>query len=286
MPEYIDLHVHTNISDGSMSPEEIMELAYKKGLKAIAITDHDITIGVERAVKCAEKYGIEVIPGVEISVDYESRYGYKKFHMLGYFIDTKSKELYQGLEFLRVNREKRNKKILIKLNELGVEISEEELKKISGEGITGRIHFAYLLKKKGYASNMQNAFEKYIGSNCPAYFNRERLKAEEAIKLIKNAGGMPIIAHPKDIRETDENKIVNIISDLKKAGMIGIECYYWEHNSKEEKFYLKIAQDNGLLISGGTDFHGLYRDYVSLGTGLGNLKIPYGLVEEMKKTIL
>lgn len=285
MTDYVDLHVHTSISDGAVTPKDVVELAYKKSLKAIAITDHDITDGIAMAMEASKKYPIEIIPGLEISVDYTSRYGHKEFHVLGFFIDWFNKDLLNGLEFVRLGRENRNKKILRKLNELGVEITQGELDETAKEGILGRIHFAYLLYKKKYVESIQDAFTKYIRTGGPAYFDRDRLEMKEAIDIIRKAGGIPVLAHPKDIREKEEKKVEDIIKDLKNMGLMGIEAYYWEHSQSDVDKYKKIADKHNLLISGGSDFHGLYRGNVSIGTGLGNLKIPYELVVRMKERI-
>lgn len=275
---YIDLHIHTTASDGSLTPSQVVCYAKEKGLKAIAITDHDTIEGNEEAIKEGKREGIEVVPGVEISVDYSPG----SMHMLGYFITIEDIALKEKLFILQDSRADRNPKIVDKLNELGLALTYDEVVKESGGGQIGRPHIAQALMKKGYIKNIQEAFNKYLGKGAPAYIDKFRLSAKEAITMITNAGGVSVLAHPFTLNCKSSNELEVLVKKLVKQGLQGLEVYYAEHNQRQISSYLKLAKQYNVVITGGSDFHGKNMQGIDLGTGRGNLKVPYSLLEKLR----
>ena len=277
----VDLHIHTSASDGSHSPRRIVELAKSKGLRAIAITDHDTVEGNDEAVEMGATLGVEIIPGVEISVEWEKR----AVHILGYFIDWKNEELVSELQNLNCYREERNPKIIEKLNRLGMLLSYEEVKKVAGEGTVGRPHMAQVLVEKGYAKNGDDAFQKYLQRGAVAYVDKKRLSPRQGIDLIKKAGGIAVLAHPFIIDGLDAKDIEQTIIHFKNEGIEGLEVFYPMHSWEQRQYLQTIAQEQGLLQTGGSDFHGDQKPKILIGRGFGDLQISYRLVEEMKKAL-
>lgn len=275
---YIDLHVHTTASDGTLTPAELVALAQEKGLKAVAVTDHDTVEGLPEALKAAGSRGFEVVPGVEISVDYRGG----EMHILGYCVDPCSEPLLDSLAQLQEYRRERNPKVIRKLRELGMLISLEEVEEAAGGNVIGRPHFAAVLVRKGYAAGTQEAFDKYLGAGQPAYVKKEKLTPEEGIELIVRAGGVPVLAHPKYLKDHNADRLSALLEKLKAAGLKGIEAYYTTHTPEETELYLRLAEQHALLITGGTDFHGANKPEIELGAGTGNLRIPYELLEKLK----
>lgn len=278
MPNLIDLHVHSTASDGTMTPAEVVRYAKSKGLTAIALTDHDTVDGLQEAIEEGNKVGLEVIPGVELSAEYNE----KEVHILGLFIDYKSEKLLDKLNELRINKEERNPKMIEKLNKLGFEITMEDVaaEAFSGSNVN-RAHFAAALKKKGYIGEMKEAFDKYIGNDKPAFVKRKKILPSEAIDMIKTSSGIPIVAHPY-IRDREPKVIEKMIVDLKNDGIEGIEVYHSEHNEYKTGILLEIAKRYGLLVSGGSDFHGKIKPDLEIGVGFGNLRIGYYWLEKLK----
>ena len=274
----IDLHTHTTASDGSFTPSQLVRHAKEKGLRALAVTDHDTIDGNKEALNAGEREGLEVVPGIEISVDYSPG----SMHMLGYFIDTESQRLQEKLALLQDSRSDRNPKIIEKLNALGLDITYDEVVEASGGGQVGRPHIAQVLLQKGYATTIQEAFDKYLGKGAPAYFDKFRLNAEDAIAMITDAGGVPVLAHPFTLKCTNQGELEELIKHLTGHGLQGIEVYYTEHNEKQISRYRLLAERNNLLLTGGSDFHGANMAGVELGTGRGSLQIPYILFENLK----
>jgi len=274
----IDLHVHTTASDGTMSPTEVVRYAKKKGLLAIAITDHDTIEGIEEGLEEGNKQGLEVIPGVELSVDFPKG----TMHLLGYLIDHTSIELVDKLTILQQARSERNLKMIEKLRGLGIEIDLSEVKETPEHGQIGRPHVAYTLVKKGYAQSIQDAFERYLRKGGPAYVEKFRLSAEEAINVIRAAGGITVLAHPFTLNQSQPHEFDAVIGALKQQGLDGIEIHYPEHSEGQKKHYRDVAQQYGLLITGGSDFHGLTKDDVDLGEGYGGEEVTYTIVKDMK----
>ena len=279
---YIDLHIHTTCSDGSLTPSQVVQYAKEKDLKAIAITDHDTIDGNEEALKEGKRQDIEVIPGVEISVEYSPG----SMHMLGYFITTDDTTLKEKLTLLQGSRADRNPKIVEKLNELGLALTYDEVVQESGGGQVGRPHIAQVLLKKGYVKNIQEAFDTYLGKGAPAYNDKFRLGAEEAITTIIDAGGIPVLAHPFTLFCKGSEELEALVKKLVSKGLQGIEIYYSEHNQRQISQYRKLAEQHNLAITGGSDFHGKNMKGIDLGTGRGNLRVPYRLLENLRSLLM
>jgi len=276
--EIIDLHVHTTASDGSLTPREVVRRAKALGLKAIAVTDHDTVAGVEEALEEGILCGLEVIPGIEISVDVTKG----TCHLLGYFIDYKDKDLLKRLLFIQRAREERNLKMLQKLKALGIDLTLEEVKAQAKDGQICRPHFALAMIKKGYVSSVDEAFERFLKKGGPAYVEKFRLSPEEAIRMILQSKGIPVLAHPFTL-ELEKEEFETFLKELKQHGLKGIEAYYPDHTLEQTEFYERLGKKYGLLITGGTDFHGPPREEIELGKGRGNLSIPYELLLKLKE---
>lgn len=278
MDKIIDLHTHSLASDGSMSPTELVRHAKEKGLSAVALTDHDTVEGIREALDEGNRIGIEVIPGIEISTNFKP-----EMHILGYFLNKDEyKNVQKELATIRKGREERNIKIINKLNDLGINITEEEVKEVALGDTIGRPHFARLLLNKGYVKTMLEAFDKYLGKDGLAYFKRFELEPVDGIKLIKNAGGLPVIAHPALLKMSN-NDMDKLLSELKEYGLAGIEAIYSENSKEETGNLLRLAIKHQLLVTGGSDFHGTYKSGIEIGTGRGNLKVLYELLEKLKE---
>ena len=233
----IDLHIHSTISDGTMHPAELVQYAHKKGLSAIAITDHDTIEGVEPALAAGSRIGLEVIPGIELSVTYHSH----NVHLLGYLFDCRHQELRRALEQLQAGRIQRNKKILGKLDQLGFVLHLDELEKSAGSGQTGRPHIARLMVEKGYVQSMDEAFTKYLGQEGLAYTSRFIYQVKEAIDLIQQAGGIAVLAHPLQLdRSVDD--LGDAVRQLAEMGLDGIEVYYPNHSRPFRKRLIALAE--------------------------------------------
>lgn len=274
----IDLHTHTTFSDGTFSPEEIIEYAYKKNIKAIAITDHDNFDGVYKALLTGKKYNIEVISGIEMSTDFQN----KEIHILGLFIDINNKQFNFKLNILKEKRKKRNYLAVEKLRKLNINITYDELEKISSNKIITRAHFAKILMQKGYIKSVKECFDKYMGEGKAAYVKREAASPEETISLINDSGGIAILAHPF-LYGFSENQIEEMILYLKSAGLKGVECIYSTHTEENTKYLISLAKKHNLKISGGSDFHGNNKPGLDLGTGYGNLYVPYEILKKIKE---
>jgi predicted metal-dependent phosphoesterase TrpH len=266
--KYADLHIHTNFSDGSFSPREAVAFASELGLAAISITDHDTVEGIEPALEAGKEYGIEVIPGIELSADAERR----EIHILGYYIDWKDPQFVKRLKIFREARLKRAEKIVEKLEGLGVKIDFASLVQAYGKGSLGRLHIAQEIRKFGYAGSINEVFERYLGDYGPAYVPKQRLLPSEAIDLILKVGGVPVYAHPH-ISSRD-----GLIPQFAKEGLRGLEAYHSEQAPPVSKHYARLAQKYGLLITGGSDCHGHGKSEVLMG----KVKIPYEFVERLK----
>jgi len=275
---YIDLHVHTTASDGSLTPSQVVRYAKEKGLKAIAFTDHDTIEGNEEALKAGKAEALEVIPGIEISVDHSPG----SLHMLGYFINSRDATLNEKLSLLQDSRADRNPRIIARLNELGLALTYDEVVEASGGGQVGRPHIAQVLVKKGYINNLQEAFDKYLGKGAPAYFDKFRLGPEEAIAMIITAGGIPVLSHPFTLHCKSPDELESLVKKLAAQGLEGLEVYYSEHDERQTSHYYSLAKRYNLLITGGSDFHGKNVKGTDIGKGKGKLKIPYILYEELK----
>ncbi|MGH7205739.1 MAG: PHP domain-containing protein [Nitrospiraceae bacterium] len=274
----IDLHLHTTYSDGSLSPAEVLGLAHKAGVSALAITDHDIVAGIPEAIETGACLGIEVIPGIEIS----SRYGESELHILGYFLDWKDSELSSRLAQLRASRHRRNPRIIEKLNELGLDLTYDEVKALAGTESVGRPHIARVLMEKGYVQSAKEAFDRYLAQGAAAYVPRELPEPAEAIAWIRAAHGIPVLAHPTWVNESAEG-LYKLCDKLKAEGLGGIEVHYSTHKPQQTSEFLSLAKRLNLLVTGGSDFHGLTKPDIEVGVGRGNLKVHEKLLEPLKK---
>lgn len=241
-----DLHIHTNFSDGLLSPEEIVKKANVAGLTIIAITDHDTVDGIPGAMAEGAILGIKVIPGIEFTTDLPDT----EIHILGYYIDHKAEWLLELLKKIRDDRVNRIYKIVEKLKGLGINIETQEILKLADIGSVGRPHVARVLLEKGAVKSIQEAFNKYLDSSAPAYVPHFKLTPFEAVETIIRAGGIPVYAHPA-VSNKDE-----IIPQLVAKGLAGIEVYYSKHSDAQIKHYSSIAKKYGLLVTGGSDYHG------------------------------
>jgi len=276
--DYIDLHTHSNASDGSLPPREVVRLAKERRLKALALTDHDTIDGLSEAVAAGQEIGIEVIPGVEIS----ARHAHGSMHILGYFLDYKSELLARRLAVLQKARKDRNPQIIAKLNDLGIPLTMAQVERISGGGQVGRPHIARALYEGGYVRSLQEAFDVYLGNNGRAYVSKFRFPPEEALAMIRDAQGIPVLAHPFTLGLHTSETLRLLLQELMALGLAGMECYYPEHSSVQEALYLSLARELGLLITGGSDFHGDNKPEVTLGRINCQSHLTYDLVTAMK----
>lgn len=242
-----DLHLHTTASDGRLSPRDIVSLAVKVGLDIIAITDHDTIDGIEPALSAAEAFSsLTVIPGIEINTDVPDG----EVHILGYFIDYSDRKLAASLQILRNSRQERAQKMLAKLSDLGMEIDWQRVCELAQGGSVCRPHIAHALFEKGYVGSEKEAFDKYIGHGGPAHVERYKLLPADAVKLVIDAHGLPVLAHPADIPDLNE-----LVSELKAVGLVGIETYYRDYSADIVAGLSKIAKQYDLIPTGGTDYH-------------------------------
>ncbi|MFQ5705856.1 MAG: PHP domain-containing protein [bacterium] len=254
-PQYADLHLHSNRSDGFCTPDQLVEKALEHNLKAIAIVDHDDISALEEAIPFGKEKGIEVIPGVELSVQHNNL----EFHLLGYCFDLGNPELQAQLRLFKENRVQRARKIVNKLSKLGVAISFEEVIQRAGEGTVGRPHIAEVLLEQGCVFSFQDAFNRYLGSGKPAYEQNFRMDFITALRLVRGAGGICSIAHPALVLDDE------MIYQLIKAGIEGIETIHPKHNLEKTRYFSEIARRNGLVETGGSDYHGGKKGEEALG---------------------
>lgn len=274
----IDLHSHSTCSDGTLTPRQLVAHAGKCGLAALALTDHDTTDGLAEAEKTAEKAGIELVPGIEFSTEYQS----KSVHIVGLDINWRNPVFQERVRFYRRERLHRNQKIIDLMAADGIDISYEKMCHTFGDMVWTRANFGRYLVSLGYVRSVNEAFEKYLGSHCKYYVPREKVSPTEVIRLIRLAGGIPILAHPFQYRLEDE-QLRKMLRDLKSAGLIGMELYYSTHSPQYIEYLLPLLAEFDLAPSGGSDFHGANKPAISLGTGMDNLHIPYTLLENLRK---
>ncbi|MBT3363241.1 MAG: PHP domain-containing protein [Chloroflexi bacterium] len=266
----VDLHLHTTASDGSLTPAQLIKRAADQDIRVIAITDHDSVEGIPEATLAAKNYKqLTVIPGVEISTDVPGN----EIHVLGLFVDYANQQLQAELTRLRVSRQMRAENMTAKLNGLGLSIEYERVLQLADGASVGRPHIAKALLEKGYISDFREAFDKYIGRNGPAYAEREKMLPQEAVKLIAQTGGLPVLAHPADIENLEE-----LLPLYKKNGLIGIETYYHGYSMKTIDWLSQLANNHGLITTGGSDYH---NDNGDAGGPLGYTDIPSKSIEQL-----
>ena len=279
--KYVDLHVHSTASDGTFTPTELVDHAVALNLSAFVLTDHDTLHGVAEAKERAAWHrangrAIEVYPGVEISAAYKNR----DIHILGLLVDETNETLERVLASFLENRNRRNDRMLEKFAELGIPLTMEKLLADAPNSVITRAHFASALMKRGIVSSVQEAFEKYIGDNGPCYVAREYMSPEQAIGNIKRAGGVAVLAHPL-LYNLPHEELYALVERLKKTGLAGIEVYYSNNRGQDEVNVKALANHFGLIATGGSDFHGAGKPSIELGSGKGNLKIPYSVLEHV-----
>jgi 3',5'-nucleoside bisphosphate phosphatase len=273
----IDLHLHTTHSDGSLRPAEVLRLAAKASVAALAITDHDITSGIPEATAAGLELGIEVIPGVEIS----SFDGRSELHILGYCLDWQDPVLDERLATLRASRHRRNPLIIERLRGAGLDVTYEEVRALAGTESVGRPHIAQLLMQKKYVSSAKEAFDRYLAEGKAAYVARELPAPSEAIHWIRDAKGIAVLAHPTWVKDAGDG-LYPCLKALKDSGLDGLEVHYSTHSKSQTANYLEFAQRLGLLVTGGSDYHGVTKPDIEVGYGRGDLRVNPRLLEPLK----
>jgi hypothetical protein len=275
----IDLHSHTDRSDGTFTPAELIAEAARVGLRALAITDHDTFAGYDAALPSAQAASLELICGIELSTRYQGG----SVHLLGYFLGKPpSEELRAWLDLILEGRRDRNRRLIAKLQSLGVDITLADVEKV-GRTLTARPHFARVLVEKGYATDIQNAFDQYLDESAKGFVQRQEVPMEEALERILNSGGVPSLAHPVRVAKNNWEKLAEYVEDLAGMGLRAIEVYHSDHSPENVAYYASLAQRFGIGKTGGSDFHGANKPSISLGTGKrGNLNVPDEVLEGLK----
>lgn len=274
----VDLHTHSTASDGTLEPAELVKKAADCGIKALALTDHDTLSGLNEAAAQALKLELKFIPGIEISADF----GPGTMHILGYYVNADDPVLTGKLLWLREGRDSRNIVILKKLEELGYPLEMRELEEYAKGESVGRPHIARAMVARGYVVNEEEAFNRFLARGGPAYANKERMNPERAIELVIGAGGLPVLAHPQTLN-LDSRELSSLLTELKKAGLAGVETYYYSHSEEEMFLYKYLADECALLVTGGTDYHGPGFKGIELGRGLGGMRVPDEVVDRLEE---
>ncbi|MCI9123227.1 MAG: PHP domain-containing protein [Eubacterium sp.] len=276
-PRLIDMHVHSRASDGTFAPDALAGEAKKAGLAAIALTDHDTMDGVPSAKAAADALGIELVPGIELSTTYHGC----EVHVLGYYLSPEHPPLKKKLQEFLDFRTARNERMTQKLREEGFSLSMRQIREHFPDSILTRAHIARFLYETGQIPDIRTAFTQYIGEHCRCYIERPKISPVEAVRLIQNAGGLAVLAHPV-LCGFPEPVFKQLIQEMKNAGMCGMEAVYSENSPRDERRMRQIADAFGLLVSGGSDFHGANKPQIHLGIGKGNLRIPYAFLQSFK----
>ena len=278
----IDLHSHTNESDGTCTPRELVELAVANRLEALAITDHDTFAGYDQALEPARAAGLELLCGIELN----SRITGKRkrtAHILGYFLhQPPTDDFRKWLDAMLASRRDRNVRLIEKLRSMGVDIVLDEVQRL-GRTLTGRPHFAQVLVQKGYATDSDDAFRKYLDEDAPSYVERHAPEAAVSIRQINDAGGLSVLAHPVRLGFRDPATEEAVIGELAAAGLRGLEVYHSDHQPTDVERYRKLAAKFQLAITGGSDFHGDAKPQISLGAGRGgNVNVPRSVLDNLR----
>ena len=278
----IDLHIHSNASDGSLPPVKILHKAAASGLTAIAITDHDTVAGAAAALENGIPEDLAFLTGVELSAGFPAEFANPgSMHILGYGIDIHHLQLRRVLEEQQEARTGRNPAIIEKLNQMGCRISLRDVTNEAGKEAIARPHIAASLIRKGYAASIDEAFDRYLGKGQPAYVDKFRIPAEEGIAAITGAGGIAVLAHPGLLADDCRGRLEELISKLTAMGLGGIEVYYPGHTGQQTAEYERLCRKFGLLMTGGTDFHGDINPHIHMGSGAGDLYVPHSLYRKL-----
>ena len=274
----IDLHTHSLHSDGAQTPTDVVKTAADAGLSAIALSDHDCIEGVQEAMDAGSRLGVEVIPAVELSAQSDT-----ELHILGYFIDINNKRLQDTMKYALQVRDERQEETCRKLREQGFDITMEEARaEAHGNPVLCRAHFAQIMVRKGYAESVKDAFSRYLSVGCYAYSNRQALTGQEAVSVIREAGGIAVAAHLHLIKLPDD-ELREYLKSLIPYGLDGVEGYYTDYTPDMEVRYRAMAKELGLVISGGTDYHGANKPHIAIGKGRGELEIPYSVLDGLRQ---
>ena len=271
----IDLHIHTTESDGTVTPVEAVRLARERGLRAIALTDHDTAAGCSAAAAEGERLGVEVVPGVEISTTFHG-----PVHILGYYIDPEEPAFASTVDWVIRDRDERNRLMAAKMASDGLPVDYSVMKRRFGSAI-GRPHFAEILVELGLARDVKDAFDRFVEKGQRYYEPRHFLTLERSIRIIRGAGGIPVLAHPFQYR-LDEAGLRELIEEAMAYGLEGMECRYSGYSGEQTDRLLRLAEEYGLLPTGGSDFHGAVKPWIGLGEGTGELAVPYAYLEALK----
>lgn len=274
----VDLHVHSNRSDGSLSPSDLVLEAKKKGLTAFALTDHDTVDGIDEAIAASVGSGVTVIPGIELSTEYEG----KDIHIVGLFIDKEQPAFRDKIQEFVDSRILRNQKMCQKLTDAGCPLTYEELVEEFPGSVITRAHYAQILLKKGYTKSLKEAFERYIGDRGPCFIPREKITPGDGVKLILSAKGIPVLAHPL-LYGMGKDRLQILVDRLKAVGLEAIEAVYCTYSPSEEAQMREFAKKNDLFISGGSDFHGSAKPGLEMGTGYGKLFVHGEILDALEK---
>ena len=273
----IDLHVHSTASDGTASPRDLAELALRQGLSAVAVTDHDTVLGYPELKEAGEELGIQTVPGIEISTKF-----HRAVHILGYYIDPHSPHLEPVLNWVVEDRDKRNREMCRLMAADGLPVNYEDMKQRFGE-VIGRPHFADLLVELGLAKNVKDAFDRYVEKGQRYYVGRTILPIEQAIDIIRLSGGVPVLAHPFQY-QLDDAGLRELIEHCIAQGLRGMECRYSGYGPEQSEYLEKLAEEYGLIKTGGSDYHGSNKPKIVLGRGIEeNLHVPYEWLENLKE---
>lgn len=279
MNRIIDLHTHTNASDGTYTPEALIDYAAEKGLSAIAVTDHDTLGGLSAAIERGKQYPeLEIIPGIELSSN--SDITASDIHILGYYLDMHDPVFQEQLTHIIHSREIRNDKMIQKFQDAGIPLTMEDVTLTSDDGVITRAHFAKALENIGAVKSMRKAFDKYIGDGQKFYVEREKVTQKMAIEMILDNGGVPVIAHPI-LYKLSMKALDKLLGELTAYGLKGIEGIYTTYQPHETQNIRKLAKAHNLIITGGSDFHGSHKPGIDLATGFGGLKVPYDIRDHL-----
>jgi len=273
----IDLHAHTYFSDGTDSPEGLALAADEAGLEALALTDHDTMEGLPRFLAMQPRVQARLIPGVELSCLFLGR----SLHVLGLFVDPDDAVFQARLTEFRLSRDDRNRRMLTRLNELGVPITLEQVERHRTGHVVSRVHVALAMVESGAVKSLPEAFNRYLADHAPGFVPRQELDPATAARWIREAGGVPLIAHPGRFAGRSFGW-EDAVDDLKRAGMVGLEAYYGEYGPAEQAYFLDLAARKDMVPSGGSDYHGANKPGIRLGVGRGRLRIPLEILEGLE----